>query len=316
MNFARYQKKDYYKLLGVDRNASFDEIKRAYRRTVIKSHPDKVGANPNTNNNATIYDINEAYTILRDPEQKKKYDNEIDYGFTNDYINPIDIIILVTKFMKTINDALNSFPHKSKPDIKPEPEPDIKPKPDININLDIKLKIDVSLEDLYCKKIKKLIITRKRKGEYEKKLLYISLLNYESKYIFPNQGDEDDENNSIGDVIVFINIKEHNVFVLDTLIDKYDLWMEMDINLYDYYYGKTIRFKTLDNTDFSFRMDKFNQYSMVHLLKGMGLPYYDENKDDELSGDLYISFKVKLKDLDDDILEKEDVENILDKFLS
>jgi DnaJ-class molecular chaperone len=315
MNFARCQKKDYYKLLGIDRDASFDEIKRAYRRTVIKSHPDKVGVNANTANNAynSIYDINEAYTILRDPEQKKKYDNEIDYGFTNDYINPIDIIILVTKFMKTINDALNSFPHKSKPDIKPEA--DIKPEPDIKINLDIKLKIDVSLEDLYCKKIKKLIITRKRKGEYEKKLLYISLLNYESKYIFPNQGDGD-ANGNIGDVIVSINITEHDVFVLDTLIDKYDLWMEMDINLYDYYYGKTIRFKTLDNTDYSFRMDKFNQYSMVHLLKGMGLPYYDENKDDELYGDLYISFKVKLKDLDDDILEKEDVENILDKFLS
>jgi len=65
-------KKDYYKLLGIKRNASEQEVKRAYRRLARKHHPD---VNPGDKSAETKFkDINEAYEVLSDKENRKKYD--------------------------------------------------------------------------------------------------------------------------------------------------------------------------------------------------------------------------------------------------
>lgn len=61
--------KDYYKILGVDRNASPDEIKRAYRRLASQHHPDKGG------DTGRFQEIEEAYRVLSDPTGKHQYDN-------------------------------------------------------------------------------------------------------------------------------------------------------------------------------------------------------------------------------------------------
>jgi curved DNA-binding protein len=64
--------KDYYKSLGVDRQATTEEIKKAYRRLAIKYHPDK---NPNNKEAEEKFkEINEANEVLSDPEKRKKYD--------------------------------------------------------------------------------------------------------------------------------------------------------------------------------------------------------------------------------------------------
>ncbi len=65
-------KQDYYQVLGVDKNASPDEIKRAYRRMAIKYHPDK---NPgNKEAEAKFKECAEAYEVLSDPDKRKQYD--------------------------------------------------------------------------------------------------------------------------------------------------------------------------------------------------------------------------------------------------
>ncbi len=64
--------KDYYKILGVDRNASADEIKKAYRKLALKYHPDR---NPGDKAAEEKFkEINEAYQVLSDPEKRAKYD--------------------------------------------------------------------------------------------------------------------------------------------------------------------------------------------------------------------------------------------------
>jgi curved DNA-binding protein len=64
--------KDYYKILGVERNASKDAIKRAYRKLALKTHPDR---NPgDAKAEERFKEINEAYQVLSDPEKKSRYD--------------------------------------------------------------------------------------------------------------------------------------------------------------------------------------------------------------------------------------------------
>ncbi len=65
-------KKDYYEVLGVDRNASADEIKTAYRKLAIKYHPDK---NPgNKEAEEKFKEAAEAYSVLSDADKKARYD--------------------------------------------------------------------------------------------------------------------------------------------------------------------------------------------------------------------------------------------------
>jgi len=69
--------KDYYKTLGVDHDASEDEIKRAYRKLARKYHPD-VSKEPDAEDR--FKEVQEAYEVLHDPEKRKAYDS-----FGNDW---------------------------------------------------------------------------------------------------------------------------------------------------------------------------------------------------------------------------------------
>jgi curved DNA-binding protein len=63
---------DYYKVLGLDKNASLEDIKKAYRKLARKYHPD---LNPNNEEaKKTFQQINEANEVLSDPEMRRKYD--------------------------------------------------------------------------------------------------------------------------------------------------------------------------------------------------------------------------------------------------
>ncbi|GJN36186.1 hypothetical protein PR202_gb25026 [Eleusine coracana subsp. coracana] len=61
----------YYKVLGVSRGATDDELKKAYRRLAMMYHPDK---NPSPEADSLFKQLSEAYSVLRDPQRRAVYD--------------------------------------------------------------------------------------------------------------------------------------------------------------------------------------------------------------------------------------------------
>jgi len=65
-------KRDYYEILGVDRNAAGEEVKRAYRKLAVKFHPDKNPDDPHAEEK--FKELGEAYDVLMDPDKRAAYD--------------------------------------------------------------------------------------------------------------------------------------------------------------------------------------------------------------------------------------------------
>ncbi len=75
--------KDYYKILGVDRNATQEEIKKAYRKLALKYHPDRNKGDKQAEEK--FKEINEAYAVLSDPEKRRQYDTFGSQAFSQRY---------------------------------------------------------------------------------------------------------------------------------------------------------------------------------------------------------------------------------------
>ncbi len=61
-------KRDYYEVLGINKDASADEVKKAFRKAAVEHHPDRGG------DEAKFKELNEAYEVLKDPSKKQRYD--------------------------------------------------------------------------------------------------------------------------------------------------------------------------------------------------------------------------------------------------
>ena len=93
--------KDYYKILGIPRNASEQDIKKAYRKLAMQYHPDR---NPGKEEwaNEKFKEINEAYGVLGDPEKRGQYDR---FGTVGD----ISDIFRSRNTQSTFEDVMGDF---------------------------------------------------------------------------------------------------------------------------------------------------------------------------------------------------------------
>lgn len=81
LELKKSQRKDYYKILGVSKNGSESEIKTAYKKLALKHHPDKNSSadlKEVAEAEAKFKEINEAYSVLSDPQKREQYDSGAD----------------------------------------------------------------------------------------------------------------------------------------------------------------------------------------------------------------------------------------------
>lgn len=92
--------KDYYEILGVPRNASQEEIKKAFWELAKKWHPDRVPPEKKKEAEEKFKEINEAYQVLSDPEKRKIYDMYGDSSMLSE-INPEIVIFPASEHLTT-----------------------------------------------------------------------------------------------------------------------------------------------------------------------------------------------------------------------
>jgi molecular chaperone DnaJ len=78
-------KRDYYEILGIDRNASPEKIKKAYRTLALQNHPDKVAPDEKKEAEERFKEISEAYAVLSDTEKRTTYDQFGHAGIDGQY---------------------------------------------------------------------------------------------------------------------------------------------------------------------------------------------------------------------------------------
>ncbi|MGC8670047.1 MAG: molecular chaperone DnaJ [Candidatus Micrarchaeia archaeon] len=129
--------KDYYEILGVSKNASLDEIKRAYRELALKYHPDR---NKSPDAEEKFKEINEAYAVLSDNEKRKAYDSFGPEGFSQKY-TPEDIF-RGFDFEDIFNSMFGGFGNSMFEDIF-----GFSPKGNYDVGNDILARVSVTLEE-------------------------------------------------------------------------------------------------------------------------------------------------------------------------
>jgi molecular chaperone DnaJ len=108
-------KKDYYEILGLSREASKDEVEKAYRKLALKYHPDR---NPDDPSSAEKFrEVTEAYEVLSDPNKRTQYDQ---YGFAVDedempryQYHHVDLDEALRMFMNSFGESFGGGPFSS-----------------------------------------------------------------------------------------------------------------------------------------------------------------------------------------------------------
>ncbi|SBT72743.1 40 kDa heat shock protein, putative [Plasmodium ovale] len=298
---------DYYSILGVPRDATENDIKKAYRKLAMKWHPDKhVDEADKKVAEEKFKSISEAYEVLSDEEKRKTYDlygsegikgnmSSEDENFFHSGVDPTE---LFTKFFgpnrpfsftSVFDDdfpPFASFVHNmgGRPE-KPSSSHVFKSET-------YEVSLLLSLEELYngCKK--KLKITRKRfngtQSYDDDKLVTIDVKpgwNDGTTLTFNGEGDQSSPLLEPGDLIFKVKTKEHDRFIRDGSNLIYKCNVPLDKALTGFHFVV----KSLDNREINIRVDDIVTPNSRRMIPKEGMP---SSKNPGKKGDLIIDFDV------------------------
>ena len=274
--------KDYYKILGVDRSAGADDIKKAYRRLAIKYHPDK---NPDDKQAEEKFkEVTEAYQVLSDPEKKRMFDNfgaagpggfqpgaggfrggpqyqDFDFQWGQGGPSPQDI------FNDIFGDIFGGGaggPRGGGFGQRPRK------------GADLKYTLNISLEDAANGCTKLITFIRQRAGKDDQARLSVAVpagVKHQQRLKLSGEGDTPIGGGEAGDLYVVVHLQKHPLFQKNDL----DLMMELPISFVDAILGKEVRIPTLSGKA-SLKIPAGTHAGQVFRLKGKGFPALKGNK--------------------------------------
>ena len=270
------QYKDYYEILGVSREATPDEIKKAYRKLAKQYHPD-VSKEPNAEEK--YKEINEAYEVLKDPEKRKKYDTlGMNWQSGQDFTPPpgwqrADFgggdMGGFSDFFRTIfgssggnfsfQDIFNNANFQQ------------------NINRDVEMSVSLSLEDVAAGGVHTFTLASS-KGKRNIKVNLPKGITEGSQIRLPGKADGG------GDIYVNIHVAPNKIFE----VNEFDLTREIKVPVWDAVLGKDLVVGTLDG-EVMIKMPPGLQDGQKLRVRGKGMP-----KRDGTNGDLYVKIKIEI----------------------
>ncbi len=271
------QYKDYYEILGVSREATPDEIKKAYRKLAKQYHPD-VSKEPNAEEK--YKEINEAYEVLKDPEKRKKYDTlGMNWQSGQDFTPPpgwqhVDFgggdMGGFSDFFQTIfgssgknfggfGDIFSSANFQQP------------------MKRDSEVSVTLALEDV----VKGGVHTFTLSSSSGKRNIKVNLpkgITEGSQIRLPGKADGG------GDIYVNIHVAPNKIFE----VNEFDLTREIKVPVWDAVLGKDLVVGTLDG-EVMIKMPPGLQDGQKLRVRGKGMP-----KRDGTNGDLYVKIKIEI----------------------
>jgi DnaJ-class molecular chaperone len=289
---------DDLRILGLQRGATKQDIRKAYKRLCLKCHPDKKGSAEE------FIQLNEAYNRLmerhdtRHPREQDDAGGSGDDDAVNFYKKMFDI------FQQYILELLKNNVATSN---------DTTPSPRVGKVDPVVIKLPVTLEDICAKAVKCVVVKVSRRYDImmreEKEVLYVSLFNYQKRYIVENKGDdcapEDDVNGSPlerGDVHIELDVQPHEMVRICSR-NRFNLVCERQLGLPEYITGYHETFTLFDQerhleyTGTSAPPTVPIPFTTQVVMKECGLPYLETVKaGDEIirHGDLVVHIKLVL----------------------
>jgi molecular chaperone DnaJ len=315
-------RKDYYGILGVEKNATPQEVKKAYRRLARQYHPD---VNDTPQAKEKFKDLSQAYEVLSDPDKRRHFDNGfVDQSwFTESNLDNIRDVFEKTyrkafskdedpdpkkgfSFSDIFNNLVDSVNVKEKPRTAKEAPTSSAKK---SHKLDVEQSIPVSLEEAWSGGRKTITVHREKVcvlcngtgqvgrqtcrnckgkgGQTSSKKIDVKIpqgVRNGSKIRISKEGNTLGENT--GHLYLIVSLSEHAFFKVE---NNGDLRCEIPITFTEAVLGAEIEVPTLEKR-VKIKIPPEAQQGKTYRIKGKGLK---QTKSDLPSGDLYVSLRVE-----------------------
>ncbi len=286
-------KKDYYELLGVQKSASGDDIKKAYRKLALKYHPDRNPGNKEAEEH--FKQINEAYAVLSDKDKRKEYDTYGMSGFQQKYTQEdiyrgFNIGDLYRDLGFGTGDIFSMIFGRQagagagRAGRRGTNFGDFATKQQTSAGqLDLNYELEIPFMDAMRGAEKVLSFTSER-GAEEIKVKIPKGIDTGQKLRLQGKGSKDPYTGRTGDLYVTIKVAEHPVF---KRVGN-DLYVKVEVKMTDAFLGGTVEVPTIEGPKQIKIPGGVRSTSKVRL-KGLGVPQIGK----QASGDEYVEIAIE-----------------------